>query len=408
MLDLSRLDKIKGRISGLKNETAMAGLVADAKYDEAIDFTVDVSLAKRGATVVSIDMENYTTTGGKKITNEAVLGYFYGVKQRFDGLQIQFATRESVERKNGSLKLEPEEIDEWIEHPLSRAGYSVPMNGGVVVADFGYTILVSREGKFRGQGGWQTARENYMKYLREVNRSNELTEEIENKTAHLRMLTEESLKRGILLNEWAEYARKVQNMAINLQSDLVKYRQEKETLLASLGQLTNVNQSLRNRIKQTIADVDVRISDINTYIHSNLVDDSLMASTSNHPKISKLEQKAMMERWKKEGIIADEDEVKELKEENHKLKAILGKIQQQMQNQKQNSGGRNAKEPDDEQGDSGDGEDDTQSGNGDSEDELEGGEEDGEGSESPDGVSGNDEDAEEDGLASGIRRRKNN
>lgn len=297
-----------------------------------------------GATVVSVEGESFWQ-GAYLQRGAGFLGWWVSMEEVMEEWRIFFTTPNGMRFDSRGV---PVKNQDFTLHPLCAEGtFIVPKNGGIVILDDGHLILLSKSGLFRGAGGWELAQEFQAKY-RDIfgayqmqgMRIDQLAKQLD--TAQECFSEAEAQRDGVLA-----IVKDVQLKYGRVMTSYNRFQVEKDTLIAQLDAMHQVNQNIKLGLRSTCANLAKQVDDLLSFIETQHIEDSIRAHKSQHPKIMDEKKSMMKDQWGHEGVVkptnvekavsAIGEAVQEMGEQVERLSGDVELMKQGQQEQAQQS-----------------------------------------------------------------------
>ena len=327
--ELERIQKI-AESQGIRAMKSILSGMPNKVMRERLEFQ---QMIFYGAPVISIEGEEFQQ-GARVYRNVGFLGYFINMEEFVDSWRLWFTTPTGMkfDRRGYPIKNE-----DYVLHPLCADGqFVVPKDGGITLLDDGNLILVSRTGLLRGEGGWALAQKYAQRWRELMVAYQQKSSRIEELSQYVDQINSENSRLQAEKNALLEIVRDVQAKYRLVMTNYNRFLVEKDTLMAQLRGMHDVNANLRQNLETTCANLQKQIDDILTIVDTEAIEDSLRANLSIYPKIPIEKTMQMKKKWRDSGIIEEDERDKVIKELQEKLKEqeqIIQQLRQQEQEQ---------------------------------------------------------------------------
>jgi len=266
------------------------------------DYHIPVEL---GAPVISVDGE-VTGSNVNDWEHNGFLGYYVGMKQVNDQLIRVFFTTKNGFYYEGTRNIR--QPKDYIAHPLAKEGFFIPTRDGYKVLDNGKLLLVSRIGLFSQIDGYQLSDQRLRKLIRERQRTYQYQQLYEENQIKLETLQERHDGVWMRLADATTRLRKLEA----LQTRLAKQKEVADGIAENLSAKAQYSQDVlenqRRLLKVEVSKYSKSIDDMLVLIERNQIDDGMRALRSDVPSLSAEFDRQMVEKWKHEGIINDDQQ----------------------------------------------------------------------------------------------------
>lgn len=259
---------------------------------------------KKGAMVISVDGESEDKGSQMNFEKISYLGRFVGMKMVNPYFyRVYFTTR------NGYYESKATKVERIrkIQHPLSRKGFLVPARSGIKVFDKGLMVLVSRIGIFEQIDGYKIASQHLRDLVKERQRSDHYQNLHEEAVIKLDTMSEELHDTYLRNVSMGEQVRTL----MQAKTELTKQRETAEGMLKSMKSKTEMSvdvlEHTRRLFEEELSKYTRYISDVLLTIERAELEDSYRAGRSTHPVLRQQFERDIINKWKKDGIIKDNE-----------------------------------------------------------------------------------------------------
>jgi len=266
------------------------------------------TLFKAGARVYDVEgakwQEGLTSYEGK-----GFLGYFGAALESWGHFRVVFYKQYFYPRTNRPLPRHRRVV-----HPLSRAGYFVPKNGGIHVLDNGATILLSPSGILSGKGGWELVKVWKKKCIQAEMTLQGAEDKMHELTTRLNHTETQFLRLSASKNDveiWAQGCAKAMH---NARDTLTKMNQTAHSLTAQLENSQGINVRQQGIIQKDLTQMSAMCNELLTFVMNDRMFESLAMAGIEVPDMKKEFRQKFKESMTKQGIIPEDKAAKEMQE----------------------------------------------------------------------------------------------
>jgi len=258
---------------------------------------------KKGAVVISVEGETDDTTATQRFERQSYLGRFVRMEMISpDFFKIRFTTR------GGFFYQGTNRIREIkIENPLSKKGFIVPAKNGYRILDKGSVILVSRTGIFAQEEGYKQA----SRFLRDLSKERQRCnmyashlEEAEIRLESLQTEIDDVYLKNVAINE------KLRDFK-EIRAELIRQRELADGMAKNLKSKVEYSQDVlehqRRMLEEEVSKFSRYVSDVSMQLERMNLEDNLRATRSTHPMLSSAYEKQLIDKWKREQLMSDNE-----------------------------------------------------------------------------------------------------
>jgi len=276
-------------------------------------------IAREGAWVISAEGEGWRE-GLNATEGRGKLGRFYKSEEFNELVKVTFTKPNGLYVGDSTVLLP---MNKRIQHPLSKAGFYVPKEGGYITLDDGWLLIVSRTGIFTGKGGWGKARELHDKYTYEVANNQNLMDRIHALTTQLNHTEAQLMIMSASREDYQLWGQEQQEKFRHAWDVLAKLRDQISSLNSQMEglQWTNIHQE--NTIKENLKNMDILARELRTFVQDDHMLETMKQASSRLPELSVNQTNGLKDRLRKTGIIREDPNEKLLADQKKLIDNLL-------------------------------------------------------------------------------------